>query len=92
MPPVYVFCYDIASARRRRKVAGRLEEEMARVQESVFEGRLTAGQAERLARELSRWLDDGDSLRVYAVPATALDQCRAFGGPRLPEAGAFYLA
>jgi CRISPR/Cas system-associated endoribonuclease Cas2 len=52
----------------------------------------TAGQAERLARELSRWLDDGDSLRVYAVPATALDQCRAFGGPRLPEAGAFYLA
>ena len=75
-----VFAYDIADDRRRRKVAGILEEGLVRVQESVFEGRLTAAAADRLRRHIERLMKADDSLRVYAVPKDGLRRCHQKGG------------
>jgi len=80
-----VLCYDVGRANVRNRVAAMLEDEAVRVQESVFEARLTRVEAERLFGRLSALLDDGDSLRMYAVPATGLGRSRAVGGAPIPD-------
>ncbi len=62
-----VFAYDISSDRRRRKVARALEKVAARVQDSVFEVRMSAAQSKRIAAQLTPLLGPGDSLRLYAL-------------------------
>lgn len=74
-----VFCYDIARDRIRRQVARLLEEVAVRVQESVFEARLTTQRATDIAQRIALLLDPGDQLRVYAVPADAIRHCRVKG-------------
>jgi CRISPR-associated protein Cas2 len=73
-----VFCYDVAKDRVRERVADLLESELARVQRSVFEGRMTAAAAERLGRRVNALMEEGDSLRVYAVTPVGLKHSRAF--------------
>lgn len=75
-----VFAYDIADDRRRRRVAGILEDGLVRVQESVFEGRLTGAATRRLIGRLEAAMRAGDSLRVYAVAADGLPRCHQSGG------------
>ena len=75
-----VFSYDIADDRRRRKIAKLLEERMVRVQESVFEARLTKAATTRLVKRLEVHLTIDDSLRVYAVAADGLARCHQHGG------------
>ena len=75
-----VFAYDIADDRRRRRIAKVLEARMVRVQESVFEARLTKAATTRLVRRLQRHLTIDDSLRVYAVAADGLERCHQHGG------------
>ena len=75
-----VFAYDIADDRRRRRIAKVLEARMVRVQESVFEARLTKAATTRLVRRLQRYLTIDDSLRVYAVAADGLERCHQHGG------------
>lgn len=75
-----VFAYDIADDRRRRRIAKVLEKRMVRVQESVFEARLTKAATTRLVKRLERHLTIDDSLRVYAVAADGLDRCHQHGG------------
>lgn len=87
-----VFCYDIESDRARRRVADRLQRRAVRVQRSVFEARLTAAAAVRLARSVARELGDGDSLRLYVVAGDGRRHCLAFGGMPIAEAQDFYLA
>lgn len=75
-----VVAYDIADNRRRRKAAKILEDEMVRVQESVFEARLTRTATTKLLARLNKILGNEDSLRVYAIPKDGLERCHQQGG------------
>ena len=86
-----VFCYDVAEDRRRRRVSKVLEDRCVRVQKSVFEARLTARAADRLAERASRHLAPGDSLRVYAIGAHGRARCKSRGPCPIAEDQDFYL-
>lgn len=86
-----VFCYDITRDKVRRQVAAFLEDVAVRVQESVFEARMTARRAEDVSQRIGLLLDPGDHLRVYAVPAIALRHCRVEGSGAPIEEQDFYL-
>ncbi len=86
-----VLCYDIVRSKTRRRVAGFLEERLVRVQQSVFEGRLTPTRADRLFGFTAAMLDDGDSLRLYVMTREGLEKSRVWGGAPLPEEGGFIL-
>lgn len=86
-----VFSYDIADDRRRRRVAKILEEAMVRVQESVFETRLSAAATERIVRRLEPEMAPGDSLRIYAIGADSLPRCQQLGGAPIMEDHDFWL-
>ncbi len=88
---LFVFTYDVVGDRARRRVAHILEEATVRVQDSVFEARMSPDAAEKLAHAAARELDESDSLRVYAVGDATLDRCLAFGVLPLPERHDFYL-
>lgn len=86
-----VYCYDIQDNCLRRRVADLLEGRAVRVQESVFEARLTLNQANRLYERLARMLEDGDLLRMYCLTSQGLERSRADGGAPIPEAGDYWL-
>ena len=86
-----VVTYDIADDRRRRRIASALEDRMVRVQESVFEARLTAEATRTLIRRLEALMKAGDSLRVYAVPADGLRRCHQTGGAPLMDDRDYWL-
>lgn len=86
-----VFCYDISRARTRRRVSDRLEQQLCRVQLSVFEGRLKKFAADRLFEEVGTMIDPGDSLRMYVLSASGLEKSRQHGGAPLPERESFWL-
>lgn len=90
-PLLRLIVYDIADRRRRRKVAGALEDIAARVQESVFEARLSAAQLKRLRKRLSALIAEPDSLRIYTIPDAALPRCYVQGGPMIADGARFYL-
>lgn len=75
-----VFCYDIVRTSTRNRVADLLEAAAVRVQDSVFETRLSRAAAERLFQRIVDVLDPGDLLRMYAIGAAGLDRCRSHGG------------
>jgi len=77
-----VFTYDVTQDRRRRRVARLLEDAATRVQDSVFEARLTRARAEALSQRVAAELGTGDSLRVYVLAADGEARSRTFGdGP-----------
>ena len=84
-PMLMVFCYDVSRSSVRSRVAEMLEDQAVRVQDSVFECRLTRRAAERLFARASALLDDGDSLRMYAVPAAGLARSMAVGRSPIPD-------
>jgi len=86
-----VICYDIVETRIRARVAAVLEEEMARVQDSVFEARLAGAAAAALFARARALLAPGDSLRMYAVGAAGLERSRAHGGAPILGDGDFWL-
>ncbi len=86
-----VLTYDIADNRRRRKIAKLLEEIAVRVQESVFEARLTAERTQRLVTRLQRHMSPEDSLRVYAIPKDTLKRCSQFGGAQMMDDKDYWL-
>lgn len=88
---LYVFAYDVERDSRRAKVAALLEQDCSRVQKSVFEGRLAAGEARKLAGRIEALLGPDDSLRVYAVTAEGLDASLRVGGSPIPEKTGFML-
>lgn len=90
-PVLCVICYDISSNRQRRRAAGILETRAARVQDSVYEARLSRAQARRLMAKLSALVDPTDSIRLYAVPDAAFSRSMETGGPSLLGAGRFWL-
>jgi CRISPR-associated protein Cas2 len=86
-----VIAYDVVSNKVRSRVADLLEDHAVRVQDSVFEARLTRAAAERLFRKVKRLIEDTDSLRMYAVTAAGLERSRVQGGAPLPEDGGFWI-
>ncbi|MFX3680906.1 MAG: CRISPR-associated endonuclease Cas2 [Hyphomicrobiales bacterium] len=86
-----VIAYDVESARIRRRVAKRLQAQLARVQRSVFEGRLTRVAADRLYEDAEREIEEGDSLRMYVITASGLEHCRVAGGVALADASDCWL-
>jgi CRISPR-associated protein Cas2 len=88
---LYVFAYDIERDASRSKVADILSEKLVRVQFSVFEGRLTRGEAETLAKEAALRIGPDDSLRCYCIPEAGRRLSFTHGGPPIAEAGDFWL-
>jgi CRISPR-associated protein Cas2 len=88
---LWLVSYDIADNKRRRRVSGLLEERAARVQESLFEQRMTPREAERLFTELKALCAGEDSLRLYPVPDAALPRARTHGGPEIAAGGRYWL-
>ena len=77
-----VFTYDICADKVRRRVAGLLEDAATRVQDSVFEARVTRARAEALSQRIAAELGEGDSLRVYVLAQDGETRSRVFGdGP-----------
>lgn len=74
-----VFVYDVSSSKRRRQVAKTLEDHATRVQYSVFEARMSQKRADALGKRAASFLDQGDSLRVYAVGADGLRRSHVYG-------------
>jgi len=86
-----VICYDIVAASDRRRVAKLLEARMVRVQQSVFEARITLVAANRMFERAAREIDAGDNLRMYVLSRPGLAKSRVARGAPLPEEGAFWL-
>lgn len=63
-----LIAYDIASDRRRRKIAGVLENYGTRVNFSVFECLVSVADSEKMKQELSGLMKAGkDSIIVYTL-------------------------
>ena len=88
---IFVFCYDVASNRVRRRMAGILEDKGTRVQKSVFEVRCSLTAAERLLARLSAERLSGDSVRMYCLTEEARARSRSAGGAPIPERSEFWL-
>lgn len=86
-----VIAYDVSDDRDRARLARLLEAVMARVQDSVFEGWMTATAARGLLDKAARLAGPEGSVRLYLLPRSAVSQCRAHGFPPPPEAGDFVL-
>ena len=86
-----VIAYDVERNPTRRRVAKLLQDALARVQKSVFEGRLTGMEADLLFDAVIALLDDGDRARMYVIHAQGLASCRTSGGTPLPHDGAYWL-
>ena len=86
-----VFCYDVRDDKRRRRVARYFEDWAVRVQDSVFEARLTPVRAHAVFRRAEEMLSPADSLRLYAVPAVGLRHARAHGGAEPLASDDYYL-
>ena len=77
--------YDISDNKDRTRVAALLEQDMVRVQESLFEGWMTRDAARRLAEAAALLIDAGDNLRLYVVPRGGVGATRAWGFPPAPR-------
>lgn len=76
---LWVVSYDISDNRRRRRIAAMLEDDMTRVQYSVFEGRLSDARMTRLVNILEAAITNEDSLRVYCVGKVGERKCQVKG-------------
>jgi len=77
----YVVAYDIGDDKIRLKIAQLLQAHGERVQESVFECRLSPDEMDRVSRrvmELLRGIDEGE-VRFYRLCAACLQQSFAIG-------------
>lgn len=79
-----VLTYDVSNDRLRTKLAHFLEDNMTRVQGSVFEGWMTRGEARRVARLASALVGEGESIRLYIIPRKGVEACEAWGFPPSP--------
>jgi CRISPR-associated protein Cas2 len=86
-----VFCYDVSDHKIRRRVARILEDRMVRVQRSVFEAWLTKAETNRLSARINKYLDTGDSLRIYAISQSAMARSKSYGPVPLQNSDNYYL-
>ena len=80
MNQLVIIAYDIPADRRRTRVAKLLEDYGQRVQYSVFEARLSAGQLKQLMGELRKLVDvEQDSVRFYRLCAACCARVELVG-------------
>jgi CRISPR-associated protein Cas2 len=78
---LYVIAYDIADDARRSRLAATLEDFLPRVQESVFEGRLTETLVSRLRSRILEIVNvEEDSVRIYRLCAGCEKNMENLGG------------
>lgn len=84
---LWIFAYDVVDDRRRLKVMTELLEAGVRVNYSVFECRLTEGEASVLAERISRHLSPkADVLLAYPLCSSCQSRSIRFGaGVRADE-------
>ena len=88
---LFVFAYDVSHDRRRARVAALLENNAARVQESVFEALLTPAAGQALTAHVKRLLEPNDRLRVYSLPSREIPAVVCHGGPPVQELADYWL-
>lgn len=88
---IFVFTYDVTKNSARTKLAALLDGRMDRVQRSVFEARMTIGEARKLAAAAAIYIGPDDSLRAYCVTEAGRTQSIVHGVGALPEADDFVL-
>jgi len=86
-----VMSYDISRPATRRRVAKLLQQRMVRVQQSVFEARVSRRVAEQIFSDVEALLEEEDSLRMYVLTKAGLERSRVSGGAPLPEDGGYWL-
>ncbi|MEM9733168.1 MAG: CRISPR-associated endonuclease Cas2 [Pseudomonadota bacterium] len=86
-----VFCYDITKNGMRQSVSAVLERFGTRVQGSVFECRMDVEKARFLHEQLCLMVDEGDSLRMYVVPADGARQSLQAGGVDVDLGDGYFL-
>ena len=80
---LWMICYDIADDRRRRRVERLLAGHGERVQWSLFECLLGAGDLERLAARIAREIEPReDNLRYYPICAWCEERLSWYGQGR----------
>jgi CRISPR-associated protein Cas2 len=83
-----VIAYDTPDARRRRRLARAILGRTPRIQQSVYEGDLTAAELRALAHEIQRLADvTEDSIVIAPLCTHCSKQCVWFG-PNAPDRGA----
>ncbi len=76
----YSICYDIRDDHRRLQVMKALKDYGERVQFSVFEVNLKAGELDRLRERVKRLLDPvEDALRVYPLCSACVSRIEILG-------------
>jgi CRISPR-associated protein Cas2 len=88
---ICVLVYDIGDNKERARVAKIAEEQMVRVQKSVFEARLTQKEASALFERARKEVSENGALRLYIFPDTALPACLNDGGAPFPELHEFWV-
>jgi CRISPR-associated protein Cas2 len=86
METFYLVCYDVVGDRRRNRVARALEGYGMRVQKSVFECVLNAGQYEMVTKKLQKCLKpEEDQVRFYPMSGHTRDKVAILGMQPLRE-------
>jgi len=82
----YLLTYDIANPKRLAKVAKAMEAIGERVQDSVFEAYLDAGELEKLLKKVKKMMNEAeDSLRVYLLCGACKSKVRCLGQGKVTE-------
>lgn len=77
---IYVVAYDISSNRRRVKVTDALRSRGYRIQESVFQVRLTAEDLDQVRSQLRALIDEvEDVVHIYPVCASCAGNAEVLG-------------
>ena len=84
---VIVFAYDVERNSARQRIASILETHATRVQQSVFEARMTLKAAERILARLDRSRGEHDSIRMYVLTEQGRERSKAVGGAPITVTG-----
>lgn len=80
----YLLAYDIADDKRRLKIAKACESVAERVQNSVFEAHLEAGELNQLVQRTKKIMKpEEDSLRIYLLCASCQSKISVHGQGRV---------
>jgi CRISPR-associated protein Cas2 len=76
----YVVCYDVSDDKARDRLSTALLDFGTRIQESVFECPLEAGEGERMMERVSRiGTEETDKVRIYSLCRRCLGATRIYG-------------
>ena len=86
----YLFCYDIADTRKRKKISTELEQVGLRIQKSVFQCDVPAEKAEEIKTALLTLIDKKeDSLFFCPICDACLEKVRIIGDKTMLQTASF---